>query len=148
MTALAANQNVEAMPLGRNVYDLLATQQVWAGGLCGFDVGGFLIPWDDDAASVFVGLTLESALEPVQDVASVHDEGFIKKNIPIASAVQGSVGLEVYCTTDNIEENCVLDAGATSRAIGTIIRFSSAADCDVQVYSHAQWQARYKQTST
>ena len=148
MTALAANQNVEAMPLGRNVYDLLATQQVWAGGLVGLTAAGFLIPWDNVATSVFTGICLENALEPTQDVAPVNDEGFILKNVPIASAVQGSVGLDVHCTTDNPLDDLVLDAGATSRAIGRIIRFRSAADCDIEVYSAIAWQARYKQATT
>ena len=72
----------------------------------------------------------------------------IIKHIPIASAVQGSVGLEVYSTTDNVLADCVLDGGATSRGIGIIIRFVSAADCDIQLYSHAEWSARYIQATT
>lgn len=144
MAALTANQNVETAPRGRNVYDLASAQQVWAGGLCGKNVAGFLIPWDNVAATQFVGLVLEDALEgaATQDVAPVHDEGFLIKNIPIASAVQGSVGLEVHCTTDNPLEDCVLAGAAVSRGIGRIIRFRSSSDCDIEVYSAAEWSAR------
>lgn len=148
MTALAANRVPPTYPRGRNVYDLLATQQVWGGGLAGLTAAGFAIPWDNVATTVFLGLFLEGALEPTQDVAPVDDSGTIVKNIPIASAVQGSVGLEVHCTTDNVLTDCVLDAGATSRAIGRIIRFRSASDCDIELYSAVEWAARYNVDAT
>jgi len=158
MTALAANNNVDAMPRGRNVYDLVGSAQVWAGSLVGIvAASGLMQAWADTATDIFVGIALENALEGAQignsptrtvDVVPVNDEGFIKKNIPVASAAQTDVGKEVYCTTDNIEADCVLDAGATSRAIGRIIRWRSAADVDVEIYSAAEWSVRYIQATT
>lgn len=141
MTALAANQNVEAQPRGRNVYDLAAATQVWAGGLVGANAAGLLVPWDDTAANQFIGLCLENALEPTKDVAPVNDEGFIVKNVPVASAVQASVQAEVFCTTDNVLTDLVVAGVATSRGIGRIIRFRTASDCDVEIYSAAEWAA-------
>ena len=148
MAALASNSVLPTAPKGRNVYDLLATQQVFGGGLVGLTAAGFLIPWDNVATTVFVGVVLEDALEPTEDVGKVDDSGTVVRNIPIASAVQGSVGLQVHCTTDNIQTDAVLDAGATSRGVGTIIRFRSASDCDIRLYSHAEFQVRYLQGTT
>lgn len=148
MTALAASRVLPTAPRGRLPYDLLATQQVWGGGLVGVTAAGFLIPWDNIATSIFIGVCLEDALEPTQDVAKVDDSGTVVKNIPVASAVQGSVGLEVYCTTDNVMTDCVLNAAATSRAIGRIARWRSATDCDIELYSAAEWAVRYNIATT
>ena len=150
MTALAAARTLENFATGRNVYDLQVTTQVWAGGLVGLNAGGFLIPWANVNTTVFIGVCLVSALEVVGvvDVAAVNDEGMIIKHVPIASAVQGSVGLECYSETDNVLTDLELDSGVTSRAIGRIIRFLSNTDCDIQLYSAQEWMARYIQTTT
>ncbi len=148
MTALASNRVLPTFPKDRNVYDLLAAQQVWGGSLVGLTAAGFLVPWDNVATTVFVGVCLEDALEPTFDVGKVDDSGTIVKNIPIASAAQTNVGDQVHCTTDNILTDAVLDGGATSRGVGTIIRFRSATDCDIQLYSHSEFQARYLQGTT
>ena len=143
MTALTGNRNLDYDPRGRNVYDLASAQQVWAGGLVGLNAAGFLIDWDNAAATQFVGVCAENALEgpTTQDVAPIHDGGGILKHIPVASAVQGSVGLEIFCTTDNVLTDCVLAAGAVSRGFGRIIRFRSNTDCDIEIYSAAEWSA-------
>jgi len=154
MAALAADRTFESHPTGRNQYEILVSDICYAGSLVGLSAAGFLHPWDDVATTVFVGVALEQAAGASASPAGtdtkcpVHDEGMIIKNIPIASAVQASVGLDVHCTTDNVLADCVLDGGATSRAIGRIIRWVSAADCDIQLYSAQEWQARYKQATT
>lgn len=143
MTALTGNRNLDYDPRGRNVYDLASAQQVWAGGLVGLNAAGFLIDWDNAAATQFVGVCAENAFEgpTTQDVAPIHDGGGILKHIPVASAVQSSVGLEIFCTTDNVLTDCVLAAGAVSRGFGRIIRFRSNTNCDIEIYSAAEWSA-------
>ena len=154
MAALAADRTLESHPTGRNQYEILSTDICYAGGLVGLTAAGFLIPWDNTNTTVFVGVALEQAAGTGASPAGtatkcpVNDEGMIIKHIPIASAVQGSVGLEVYSETDNVLTDCELDAGVTSRSVGIIIRFASAADCDIQLYSHAEWSARYIQATT
>jgi hypothetical protein len=120
---------------------------IYAGGLVGINASGFAVPWDDVATTQLAGLatknsTSVSGASP-KTRAHVDCSGPIVKNIPVASAVQGSVGLQVHCTTDNVQTDCVLDAGATSRGIGVIIRFGSASDCDIKLYSIGEWFARY-----
>lgn len=149
MTALATDVTVPHRLPGRSVWTLNVGDEVFAGGLVGQDADGLLIPWDDAAASVFVGIALEGvAQSSTLLTAPVNDAGAIITNIPIASGTQTTVGLRVHCTTDNVLTDCVLDAGATSRGIGIIIRFRSAGDMDIQLYSHAVWQARYLQGTT
>lgn len=142
MTALANDQNVEYQPTGRNVYEVLITDIIYAGGLVGVNAGGFLEPWANDAADEFIGIAMEGENGVVVGAGSkvaVNDEGGLIKHIPIASAVQGSVGELVFCTTDNVLADCALTA--TSRAIGRIIRFATAGDCDIQVFSHTEFAA-------
>ena len=140
MTALANSVTVPSRNRGRNVYDLLATQQVRAGGLIGLTAAGFAVPWDNVATTTFLGMCLEDALEPADDVCKVNDEGLIITNIPIASGLQTSVGAEVFCTTDNVLTDCALTA--TSLSIGVILRFRSAADMDIQLYTPTEWLAK------
>jgi len=149
MAALAAGTVIPWSPRGRNVFDLVGSAQVYAGSLvCIVAASGLMQAWADTATDIFLGICLEDALEPTQDVAPVNDEGVIIKGIPVASAAQTDVGKEVYCPTDNILTDAVLDAGASSRAIGRIIRWVSATDVDVEIYSASEWSARYLQGTT
>jgi len=150
MATLLADRVLETHPTGRNVYDILTTAEIKAGGLVGLSVAtGELMEWGNVATDDFIGVALEGAQGATATPAGsdttcpVNDEGFIVKNIPIASAAQTDVGLEVYCTTDNILVDAVLDAASTSRAIGRIIRWRSAADCDVELYSATAFSTRY-----
>ena len=155
MATLTADRPLETYPTGRNVYDILTTAIIFSGGLVGLSVStGELIRWDNTSTDDFIGIALAAANGATATPAgtdttcAVNDEGMIIKHIPIASAAQTSVGLEVHCTTDNILVDACLDGGTTSRAVGRIIRFRTAADCDVEIYSATTWHARYIQSTT
>ncbi len=125
---------------------------IYSGGLVGANAAGFAIPWADSATDFFLGIatansTSVSGASP-KTRAQVDISGVIIRGIPIASAVQGSIGDQVHCTTDNVRADCVLDAAATSRGIGIIVRFGTASDCDVKLYSLGEWFARYLQGAT
>lgn len=124
---------------------------IFAGGLVGV-AAGFAVPWSDSATIELLGQatansTSVSGASP-KTRAQVDIRGVIIRGIPIASAIQTSVGLQVHCTTDNVFADCVLDAAATSRGVGIIIRFGTAADCDIKLYSMGEFAARYLQAVT
>ena len=124
---------------------------IYAGALVG-SAAGFAIPWADSATDLFLGIatansTSVSGASP-KTRAQVDISGQIIRGVPIASAVQTDVGDQVHCTTDNVRVDCVLDAGATSRGIGTIIRFGSDTDCDIKLYTLSEFAARYLQGTT
>ena len=125
---------------------------IYSGGLVAISSAGFAVPWANSATDLFAGLatadsTSVSGASP-KTRAQVDISGVIVRGIPIASAVQASVGIQVHCTTDNVRVDAVLDAGATSLGIGVIIRFGTASDCDIKLYSMGEWFARYLQGVT
>lgn len=125
---------------------------VYVNGLVGFNAAGFAVPWDDAAATMFGGVATKNSTSVAgaspKTRAHLDISGKIIRGIPVASAVQGSIGDQVYCTTDNVAVDCVLDAAATSRGIGVIIRWGSATDVDIKLYSLGEWFARYLQGVT
>ena len=143
MAALSANLVHETAPrAGRESYLVVDADIVYAGALVGVSAAGFLIPWDNTATSRFVGIALDqvtgdtSADIPVE--VACDTEGRTLLSVAVASAVQGSVGAQVFSTTDNVAD---LALTATSPAIGWIKRFVSASDCDVVLYSTTEASA-------
>ncbi len=143
MAALSATVELEIAPrAGRESYLVENGTTIYAGALVGVMASGFLADWDNVATSRFAGVAREtvtgdtSASPPVE--CAVNTEGVTLLSVAVASAVQGSVGAQVFCTTDNVAD---LALTATSPPIGWIKRFVSASDCDVVLYSTTEASA-------
>lgn len=143
MAALSANIIHETAPrAGRESYLVIDADEIFAGALVGVTAAGFLAPWNNIATTRFVGIALEnvtgdtSASIPVE--CRCDTEGRTLLSVAVASAVQASVGAQVFSTTDNVADFALT---ATSPAIGWIKRFVSATDCDVVLYSTTEASA-------
>jgi hypothetical protein len=135
LTATAGD--LKTRPPGASTYAGTTSDIFYQGGLVGVVTAtGLALPWRDTATDQFQGVcirtTSSDGLAALGEV-DVDVRGVVITNIPIASAVQASVGERVYCTTDNVEADCALTA--TSLAIGTIIYWRTAADCDIQLFT-------------
>ena len=146
MAVLAARVNVETRARGATSYriDDSGSITVFGGALVGLDASsGLAIRWNNNLTTRFIGIAKEtrtstSGAKP-QTAVPVDTEGPNVLKIPIASAVAGSVGEKVFCSTDNVKADCKLTG--VSGSIGVIIAFRSAADCDIRIYTPTEWRA-------
>lgn len=146
MAVLTAGVNVETRDRGATSYriDDAGSITVFAGALVGLDASsGLAIRWNNNLTTRFIGLAKETRTSTsgalLQTSVPVDTEGPNIIGIPIASAVAGSVGEKVFCTTDNVKVDCKL--AGTSGSIGVIIAVRSATDCDIRLYTPTEWRA-------
>lgn len=127
-------------------YLLAAGVTIFHSAGIGEDSNGVARPWRDNATDKWLGLAVSEGAQANEPTVAVDTEGRVICGVPVAGATQARVA--VHCPTDNLHEDLCLDAGATSRAIGRIIRFRSASDCDVEFFTPAEFDARYDQGTT
>jgi len=152
--ALSAEQRYEQRDRGRNAYIVKTSEVIYPGALVGVDPNsGYLQAWDSDSAAIrFLGLaeprlvptTLgvtpssvtgnTAATEPPE--TDVNESGVILESIAVTSAAQTSVGAPVYASDDN---TFTVSATSNVGAIGRLVRFVSASDCDVELFTPAEY---------
>jgi len=143
MANLTAEQTLTYRPRGTSSYIVANGVTLYAGALVGTDVNGYLNKWDNVATTRFAGICQQtvtgntSANPPVE--ARVNEQGLILKNVNVAASSIATVNSPVFCTTDNTAD--LVLSGATSKAIGFIIRHISGTTNDVQLYTPAEQNA-------
>ena len=145
MAALSADTTLTSRERGRSRYkiDDAGAVTIFAGGLVGLVAAtGLITPWNNVATTQFLGLALEGAVSTSgaspQTEVRVAEDGAIVTGAAVTSAVQANVGDEVFCTTDNTQAMALT---ATSKAVGTLVAFRTASDCDVRLYTPAEFAA-------
>lgn len=141
MAALGARNDLTTAPRGgKESYVVGASTDIYQGALVGISAAGFLIPFDNTATTRFVGIADESVSTAAGETAECRcdSSGRTLLSVPVASAVQGSVGAQVFSTTDNTAD---LALTATSPPIGWIKRFVTASNCDVVLFTTTEASA-------
>jgi len=129
---------------GKKAFNVTNAVQIYGGMLVGLSAaGGRLQLWDNVATTIFVGLAEEDALGNTSATPEVRcrvdTSGKVLKGVAVASATQASVGDVVYSQDSNVAS--LTTVAATSRAIGIIIGYRSASDCDVQLFTPTEFAA-------
>lgn len=112
--------------------------------------GGYLNHWDetgkflgillggDDRAKDGVILGETSDTPPVE--GRVDESGVILLHMAVAGTVaQSDVGALIYCADSNPANFTKTDT--TNPPVGRLVRFRSTSDCDVQLFTPAEWLA-------
>lgn len=145
MTNLTANVVHETKPRGRRAVVVKNAEPLYAGALVGVaDADGLLSNWDNLATTRFLGLLLEnvtgntSASPPV--TGRVDTSGKCLVGVAVAGTpTQAKLEEPVYCADGN-PAGLTMNA-TTSPAIGKLVRFGTASDCDVQLYTPEEFAA-------
>lgn len=114
--------------------------------------GGYLDHWDG-TGDYFVGILVggggrhattdvvvgnTSATPPVEGI--VDESGRILAHVAVAGTVaQTDVGALVYCADSDVASLTKTDAA--NKVVGRLVRFRSTSDCDVQLFTPAEWLA-------
>lgn len=133
---------------GRDSWPIADGVTLFPGALVGVNAAGYLDKWSDTAGMILAGILLAGNpdVNPLTGSTSTtpNPEGRVNVNgdyirdVPIATLTQAGVNSKVYCTTDNLEEDCTLTAASNVGEIGIVTRFRSAGRGDIQLYSHSE----------
>lgn len=134
--------------------NLTTTQYFYAGQLVGLE-GGYANHWADGANDVFAGILLRAddadhdgvfqgntSLTPIPE-CTVDTSGVVLMHLDSVgdTPTQAKVGDYVYCGTSNIDD-ITLDSSGRNHPIGILLRYRSATDVDVQLFSLAEHAAQ------
>jgi hypothetical protein len=127
---------------GRETLPVKATAFIPAFSLIFVDnTTGFVDNTISDAAKFkFHGIALETVTGGATGGAvsvRVNTEGVVLRNVAVASST--IAGVLVYCTTNN-PADLTITAGAAIKPIGVITRWVSATNCDVRLFTPAEFQ--------
>ena len=145
----------ETRPRGRSSYPVAnnvtlypgALVQVNTSGAAGVD--GCLDHWDK--TGIFVGIVvggdanttaggiLGDSSESPRPEARVDESGAIITHVNVTGAAQTDVGNLVYCATSNPADMTITDAA--NAVVGRLVRFRTASDCDVELFTPAEHRA-------
>lgn len=138
------NQEFRTEERGKKSMIVKNAVQIYGGMLVGVAIAdGYIDLWNNVATTLFFGVAEHdvlgntSATPPV--TVRVDTSGKVLKGVPVASATQASVGQVVYCSTSNPKD--LTTVATTSLAIGVLTGFRSASDCDVQLWTPAEFKA-------
>lgn len=121
--------------------------QLYAGALVCLLSTGYVGNWDDNAASVFLGVNEvdvignTSVTPPVE--ARVNTAGVTLMHLSAlgGTPTQAKVGDPVY-SADGNPASLTLTIGALNHPIGYLSRYRSATDCDVTLFTPAEMLAQ------
>ena len=153
MADLAAKTVLKSAPrAGVGSYPIANGVVVYEGMLAQLE-GGYLNHWDEtgDFLGVVVGgddrakdgvLTGATSDSPPPE-ARVDESGMILMRLSIGGTpTQAKVGDPVYCATSNVSDLTLTPSGS-QRAVGRLIRYRSATDVDVMLYTPAEMAGEY-----
>lgn len=136
---------------GRDSFVVKNSTTIYEGSLVQVDANGFLEGWDQGGALVGIligGDTTDAGAITGDTSASIPPEGrvdtsgVILMHVPVTGAAQAYVGDLVYCTTDNPAADLTrTDPGVGAEPVGWMVRYRSASDCDVQLFTPAEFKA-------
>lgn len=141
--ALSADSTPTTAARGLNAEVVENTTVIFAGALVGISSAGFATNWADTTGHVFAGLaedaaTGDTAASPAVEV-SINTSGPIVKNVAVTGSTgQTDVGVLVFATDSN-----TYDISATSnvKAVGAVTRYYSGTNCDVRLFTPAEYLA-------
>lgn len=163
MADLAVNTIFKTRPRsGRDAFPIANTAVVYAGALVQLSAG-FLDDWDDaGAGSTFQGILLsgdqtgnapgetgftgDTSGDPAPDPEGrVDTSGVVLMHLASvqsqAALAQANVGDLVYCPDSDVANLTTISSGSTD-PIGFIVRFRTATDSDVQLFTPAEFLAQ------
>lgn len=148
------SQRVGSHTVGNASYIIKNSAVIYHGALVGIDPNsGYLQNWNDDSAAIiFAGIAIPRLVPVTLGTApisvtgntsaspkvecEVDEGGVILEAIAVTGAVQTSVGKPVYASDEN---TFTMSATPNVGAIGLIKRFVSASNCDVQLFTPAEY---------
>jgi hypothetical protein len=119
--------------------------QLYGGMLVGSATAdGFIDVWNNVATTIFWGLLLQDVLGATgatpPATGRVNTAGVTLKGVAVAGTpTQAKIGSPVYSQTSNPDDMTM--TAATSRAIGLLVAFRTASDCDVQLFTPVEFLA-------
>ena len=131
---------------GRDSFVIDDGVTLFRGSFVGVDASGYLDKWADTLDHKFMGILLDGDMrangttiigetsDTLPPEGRVDTSGVTLLSATVASAVQGSVNSEVFCSTDNPADLTLVSTNNTG-AIGFVKRYVSAGVADVQLYS-------------
>lgn len=98
---------------------------------------GLVVGGDDRAKD---GVLLGETSDTPPPEARIDCSGVILMHMAVAGTVtQADVGALIYCATSNPADMTKTDT--TNPPIGRLVKFRSTSDCDVQLFTPAEWLA-------
>jgi hypothetical protein len=141
MAALSAARNTVSRPrAGRNSFIVRTSTTVYAGGLVGTDLDGYLIPYNNIATTRPCGIALETVVGNASRECRVNTEGVTITTTVAGGSTIATLNSLVYCQTDN-PADCTTTA-ATSQAIGVITRYITGTTNEVTLFSMIEAEAK------
>lgn len=122
---------------------VLNAQQIFSGALCAVDGNGFIQNWADTAGFNFAGMAMtgvtgDTAVSPDVEV-KLNTSGPIVKEVAVTGATGiGDVGDLCFATDENTYN---LAVSTNVKAVGVVTRYYSGTDCDVRLFTPAEYQA-------
>lgn len=138
MANQARNLIWDTMPRGAHTVKVKDSTQLYGGAIVGVaDADGLLDNWDNVATKRLAGLLREDVLGDTSATDPPHGkvlEGVRLKGVAVAGTpTQAKLFELVYSQTGNVGDLTM--TAATSKAIGILIGFRSASDCDVSLFT-------------
>lgn len=155
MPSLSAHiEKRTAEPTDRHNFRITNSETIYQGGFVGLSTAGLLTELADTVGLLPVGIVTgfgrgaadaagaiplsvagnTSATEPPEAIVDLSSR--ILREVPVAGAsVIGDVGLPVYLTNDNWEDDLTTTPATNLPPIGIIVRFHSATSFDVRTFS-------------
>jgi len=134
---------------GTGSYVIKNDVQLYEGQLVQLDANGYLDHYTE-ATGLFLGI-LKSGDSRLGDgvivgatgdakppEGQVDESGVTLMHMAVGSATQASVGDPVYCD-DSDTANLTVTATGAAKKIGYVVRFRTASDCDVRLYTPAEY---------
>lgn len=155
MADLTAHKEHKTRPrAGRDAFPIANGVTLYAGALVGLE-SGYLNHWADGANDVFLGMmqggydragdgVLTGATADTPDPEGYVDtSGVILRKLASVgdTPAQAKVGDLVYCNTSNTDDMTLNSSGMT-HPIGWVVRYRSATDIDVQLFTPAEMLAQ------
>lgn len=131
---------------GTDVYTVKDATTLYAGALVATDANGFLDNWAGATAALrFVGVlqqtvTGDTSASP-KPVGIVNTSGVTLKHVAVTGGAQNTVNSLVYSADGNIATGLTTTA-TTAGAIGILKFYRSATDCDVELFTPAEHEAK------
>jgi len=142
MADVTFNKVLRTEERGKKAFIVKDATQLYGGMLVGTAVAdGLLDKWNNVATTKWAGLLEQDVLGATATgvVGRVDTSGKVLKGVPVAGATQAKLLGPVYCTTSNVAD--LTTTAPTSLAIGILTGFRSASDCDVQLFTPAEFAA-------
>ena len=129
---------------GSDVYLVKDATTLYAGELVATDANGLLDHWNGATAALrFCGVLQQTVTGDTSagTVGIVDTSGATLKHVAVTGGAQATVNSLVYSADGNIATGLTTSA-TTAGAIGILKFYRSASDCDVELFTPAEHEAK------